>query len=176
MHADTVARCTVFPPTHWCGGFRVKQALCQEAVRLGGSCFGGRMALDLSLSRVWELQRWDKTVTTNLISHNWGEKGVKNKHTKPKTTLIKEESSYRERSAVEDCFVLLFIIRILFIRLVLHSTLNMDATLTGPLSVCMPFSVSSRSLSSSLSISLSPFSLSISLSLPLSLYSFHHFL
>ena len=41
VHTDTVAmvaRCTVFPPTHWCS-FRVKWALCQEAVRLGWDVF-----------------------------------------------------------------------------------------------------------------------------------------
>ena len=33
-------------------GFWVKRALCQEAVRLGGLCFEGRMAFDLRLSGV----------------------------------------------------------------------------------------------------------------------------
>jgi hypothetical protein len=31
-----------------------------------------------SSGSVRELQRWDKTVTTNWILRNWGEKGVKN--------------------------------------------------------------------------------------------------
>ena len=44
VNADQVARCTVFPPTHWCG--------CGKKQRdLVGLCFGGRMALDLRLSR-----------------------------------------------------------------------------------------------------------------------------
>ena len=49
--ADTVAGCTVFPPTHW--RLWVKRALCQEAVWLGWVLsYGGRMVLDLCLSRV----------------------------------------------------------------------------------------------------------------------------
>ena len=39
MHAGMVARCTVFPPTHWCGWLPGKQALCQEAVWLGWVVF-----------------------------------------------------------------------------------------------------------------------------------------
>ena len=46
-----VARCTVFPPTHWCGwlpkGWR-RAVLGSSAAWLG---FGGRMAFDLRLSR-----------------------------------------------------------------------------------------------------------------------------
>ena len=37
VHADMVARSTVFPPTHWC--FWVKSALSQEAVQLGWVVF-----------------------------------------------------------------------------------------------------------------------------------------
>ena len=55
-------------------GFGVKRAVCQQAERLGG----GRISEDAwlltiaSAESVQELQRWDKTVTTN-----WGEKGIK---------------------------------------------------------------------------------------------------
>uniref|UniRef100_A0A674E0G6 Eukaryotic translation initiation factor 4Ba n=1 Tax=Salmo trutta TaxID=8032 RepID=A0A674E0G6_SALTR len=47
VHADTVARCTVFPPTHWCSWLPRLSGHCMVVL-----CFGGRMALDLRLSRV----------------------------------------------------------------------------------------------------------------------------
>jgi hypothetical protein len=39
---------------------------------LAGLCFGGRTAIS-SPKSVREMQRWDKTVTTNWIPLNWGE-------------------------------------------------------------------------------------------------------
>ena len=49
VHADQVARCTVFPPTHWCGWL---PGWMRTVLRsLVGLCFGGRMAFDLRLSR-----------------------------------------------------------------------------------------------------------------------------
>ena len=49
MHANQVARCTVFPPTHWCGWL---DARCvKKQCGLVGLCFGGRMAFDLRLSQ-----------------------------------------------------------------------------------------------------------------------------
>ena len=49
-------------------GFRVKHALCQEAVRLGGVVSeDARLSTFASPESVRELQRWDKTVTTNWI-------------------------------------------------------------------------------------------------------------
>ena len=49
-HANQVARCTVFPPTHWCGWLPgwMRAGLRSSAAWL---CFGGRMAFDLRLSR-----------------------------------------------------------------------------------------------------------------------------
>ena len=47
-----VARCTVFPLTHWCGwlpGWRC--AVLKKQCGLVGLCFGGRMVFDLSLSQ-----------------------------------------------------------------------------------------------------------------------------
>jgi hypothetical protein len=51
VHADQVARCIVLPPTHWCGWHPgwMDAVLRSSAAWLG--CFGGRMALDLCLSR-----------------------------------------------------------------------------------------------------------------------------
>uniref|UniRef100_A0A4W5JXT3 Peroxisome proliferator-activated receptor gamma n=1 Tax=Hucho hucho TaxID=62062 RepID=A0A4W5JXT3_9TELE len=50
---------------------RLSEQCVKKQCGLAGSYFGGLMAL------VRELQRWDKTVTNNWISRNWGEKGVK---------------------------------------------------------------------------------------------------
>jgi hypothetical protein len=62
-------------------GFRVKGAVCQEAVWLGRSCFGGRMVVNLRLSRVHTgVAAMGKTVTTNWVPRNWGEKGLKMKN------------------------------------------------------------------------------------------------
>ena len=61
MHADTVARCTVFPPTRFlrhigAAGFIGAAGLIEKCVEkqcgLVGSCFGGCMALGICLSRV----------------------------------------------------------------------------------------------------------------------------
>ena len=74
-----VARCTVFPPTHWCGwlpGWR--RAVLRSSVV--GLCFRGRMAFDLCLSRARKgvvAMRQDSS--NNWIPRNWGEKGVKKK-------------------------------------------------------------------------------------------------
>ena len=54
-----VARCMVFPLTHWCG--------------LVGLCIGGRMTFNLRLSRA----RMGVVAKNNWIPQNWGEKGVK---------------------------------------------------------------------------------------------------
>ena len=59
---------TVFPPTHWCAGFRVKRAVCQEAVRLGRVVLreDAWLSTFTSPESVRELQQWDKTVSTNF--------------------------------------------------------------------------------------------------------------
>ena len=57
-------------------GFRVKRALCQEAVRLCCVSEDARLSTFASPESVRELQRCDKTVTTNWIPGNWGERGV----------------------------------------------------------------------------------------------------
>ena len=53
VHADTVARCTVFPPTQL---VQLASGLSGHCVKkqcgLFGLCFGGRAALDLCLSQV----------------------------------------------------------------------------------------------------------------------------
>ena len=51
VHADQVARGTVFPPTHWCGWLPgwMRAVLRSSAAWFG--CFGGNIALDLHLSR-----------------------------------------------------------------------------------------------------------------------------
>ena len=53
MHADTVARSTVFPPDTlvWLA-FGLSRHCVKKQCGLVGSCFRGRMALDLRLSRV----------------------------------------------------------------------------------------------------------------------------
>ena len=48
VHADQVARCTVFPSTHWCGWMRT---VLMKQCGLVGLCFGGSMAFDLCRSR-----------------------------------------------------------------------------------------------------------------------------
>ena len=70
VHADTVASCTVFPSTHWCDwlpGYPSSAAwpdcVSEDAWLSTGD----------SPESVREMQRWDKTVTTN-----WGEKVEKN--------------------------------------------------------------------------------------------------
>jgi hypothetical protein len=55
-------------------GFQVKRAVYQEEVWLGRVAWLSTFA---SPESVRELQRWDMTVTTNWISQNWREKGVK---------------------------------------------------------------------------------------------------
>ena len=53
VHADQVARCTVFPPTHWCGWLPGLYVHCvKKQCGEVGVYFRGRMALDLRLSRV----------------------------------------------------------------------------------------------------------------------------
>ena len=53
VHADTVARCTVFPPTP-CWGWLPDQVgvVSRSSAAWLGCVFGGRTALDLRLSRV----------------------------------------------------------------------------------------------------------------------------
>ena len=64
------AQCTLT----WCfllhigaAGFQVKWALCQEAVRLGWVSEDARLSTFASPESIRELQRRDKTVTTNWI-------------------------------------------------------------------------------------------------------------
>ena len=71
VHADQVARCTVFPLTHWCGWLPGWMRAW-----LGCVSEDAWLSTFVSPEPVRELQRWDKTVTTN----NWTEKGVKNKY------------------------------------------------------------------------------------------------
>ena len=49
VRADQVARCTVFPLTHWCGWLLGWMCVVSRSSEVG-LCFGGRMALDLRLS------------------------------------------------------------------------------------------------------------------------------
>jgi hypothetical protein len=58
VYVDTVTRCTVFPLKHiGAAGFRVKWALCQEAVRLGWVSADAWLSTFGSPVSVWELQR-----------------------------------------------------------------------------------------------------------------------
>jgi hypothetical protein len=45
--------------------------------RLGCVSEDARLSVFASPESVQELQQWDKTVTTNWLTRNWGEKGVK---------------------------------------------------------------------------------------------------
>ena len=52
MHVDTVASCTVSSDTLVLLASRLSKQCVKKQCGLAGSCFGGRMALDLRLSRV----------------------------------------------------------------------------------------------------------------------------
>ena len=79
MHADMVARCTELPLIHWCGWLPGKEGIVSRS----SAAWLGRVSEDALISFASseserELQRWNKTVTTNWITWNWGEKkGVK---------------------------------------------------------------------------------------------------
>ena len=52
VRANQVARCMVFPPTHWCGWLPGRMyAVLKKQCGLVGLCFRGRMAFDLRLFR-----------------------------------------------------------------------------------------------------------------------------
>ena len=67
-HADTVARCTVFPLKHWYGWFLGKVG---SVAWLGCVSECAWLSTFTSLESERELQRWDKTLTTNWIPWNW---------------------------------------------------------------------------------------------------------
>ena len=71
MHIDTVASCTVFSLTHWW----LSEYCVKKQCGMAGCVSEGAWLLTFaSPESVQELQRWDKTVTTNSISQNCGEK------------------------------------------------------------------------------------------------------
>jgi hypothetical protein len=76
MHADTVARCMAFHRRIGAAGFRVKRALCQEAVRLGWVVFRRTHGFRPSPTQSPYRSYSDGTrLTTNLIPRQRGVKG-----------------------------------------------------------------------------------------------------
>ena len=59
VHADTVARCMVFPLTHWCGWLPGKVGIVSRssAAWLGCVSEDAQLSTSASLESVWKLQR-----------------------------------------------------------------------------------------------------------------------
>jgi hypothetical protein len=74
VHADQVARCTVFPPTHWCGWLPGWMCIVSRSSAAWLGCVSEDTWLSTfaSTESVRELHRWDKTVTTNWIPRKKG--------------------------------------------------------------------------------------------------------
>ena len=74
MHADTIARCMVFPPTHWCCW--LPGSACNvswsSAAWLGCVSEDARLSTFPSPESLQELPRWAKIATTYWIPQNWG--------------------------------------------------------------------------------------------------------